>query len=364
MSRRSRLHVKLAAAAVAVSCAAGGAAVAATRSHPDRSASLADVAARASAQHAAALGTGAARPRGAQVGLPKTRPAKTRGAANSAAATGSATNSGATNSGATTDVAGAQAAPAATPANFKKGVSAWAFPGMRPALRKSGASWYYTWTTTPNGVNAPKSVKFVPMIWGAGAVTPAALAQAKAASHIMLTFNEPDNAGQSNMTVAQALSLWPQLEATGMRLSSPAVASGGATPGGWLDQFMQGAAARHYRVSFITLHWYGGNFQTAAAVSELRSYIQAVWNRYHKPIWLTEFALIRFGATSTFPTPARQAAFLTRATAMLQKLPYVWRYAWFALPKTTGANGDGSTGLFANGAVPTAAGRAFEKVDA
>ena len=67
--------------------------------------------------------------------------------------------------------------------------------------------------------------------------------------------------GQANMSPGQALSLWPQLEATGMRLGSPAVADDGATPGGWLDQFMSGAAARGYRVNFITLHWYGGGLR-------------------------------------------------------------------------------------------------------
>jgi hypothetical protein len=340
--RRSGLPVKLVAAAVAVSCAAGGAAVAAARSHQARPAALAD----AAAGGPASAGTA---PRGTAPGTSKSGTGKS-----------GRTRAG-TRAGATTDTTGATAAPATVPANFKKGVSAWAFPGSRAALTKSGASWYYTWTTTPAGVSAPKSAKFVPMIWGAGSVTAAALAQAKRASHIMLTFNEPDNAGQSNMTPQQALSLWPKLEATGMRLSSPAVAAGGATPGGWLDQFMTGAKARHYRVSFITLHWYGADFATGAAVAQLKSYIQAVWNRYHKPIWLTEFALIRFGASSTFPSPAQQAAFVTRATTMLQRLPYVWRYAWFALPKSAG---DGSTGLFANGAVATAAGRAFEKVDA
>jgi hypothetical protein len=255
----------------------------------------------------------------------------------------------------------ARSSAALTPARAKKGVSVWSFPGVRPALAKSGASWYYTWSTTHGGISAPAGVRFVPMIWGAGSVTATALSQAKHASHIMLTFNEPDNGGQSNMTVQQALNLWPRLMATGMRLSSPAVATGGATPGGWLDSFMKGAAARHYRVNFITLHWYGGDFTTSAAVGELKSYIQAVWNRYHKPIWLTEFALIRFGATTTFPRPRVQAAFVTAATKMLQSLSHVWRYAWFALPASTG---DGSTGLFRNGAIPTIAGQAFEKVDA
>ena len=56
---------------------------------------------------------------------------------------------------------------------------------------------------------------------------------------------------------------------------------------------------------FITLHWYGGDFTTTSAVSELRGYIQAVYDRYHLPIWLTEFALTDFsGSSPRFPAPA------------------------------------------------------------
>jgi hypothetical protein len=243
-------------------------------------------------------------------------------------------------------------------ANVKKGVGAWPFPGSRRALAKSGVSWYYTWAVDHPGIINPRGVGFVPMIWGAGNVTARQLKLARHYGHTLLTFNEPDLPAQSDMTVAQALSLWPRLEATGMRLGSPAVAGQAATPGSWLDQFMSGAAQRHYRVDFITLHWYGGYFHAKAAVSELESYIEAVWNRYHKPIWLTEFALWRFDP-SKFPSPKVQAAFVTDATRMLRGLPYVWRYAWFALP-ADGA--DGTAGLFRPGAVPTAAGRAFEKV--
>ena len=92
-------------------------------------------------------------------------------------------------------------------------------------------------------------------------------------------------------------------------------------------------------------------------VNKLRTYLNAVWNRYRKPIWLTEFALWQF--PSVFPTPRGQAAFVTAATTMLRRLPYIWRYEWFALP----ANGtDGTAGLFRPGALPTATGRAYEKV--
>ncbi len=253
--------------------------------------------------------------------------------------------------------------PTARPAarlDPKKGVSAWVFNGVDRALAKSGASWYFTWATNYHGISSPRGVSFVPMIWGPGSVTTANLQQVKREGRYLLGFNEPDNAGQSNMTVSQALNLWPRLIATKMKLGSPAVATDAATRGAWLDRFMRGARARHYRVDFITAHWYGGDFRTKPAVGELKSYLQAIHARYKLPIWLTEFALIRFASTVTFPTARQQAAFVTAATSMLQHLSYVQRFAWFALPATSGSTGDGSAGLFRPGAIATAAGRACE----
>ena len=250
---------------------------------------------------------------------------------------------------------------AATVTRAGKGVSAWVFNGVNKALVKSGASWYYTWAPDHPGITSPRGVHFVPMIWGAGSVTKANLRTARRNGHYLLGFNEPDNAGQSNMTVTQALHLWPRLMGTGLKLGSPAVATDAATPGGWLDQFMRGVRARHLRVNFITVHWYGGDFATGQAVQQLRSYLTAIHARYRLPIWLTEFALIRFGPTTTFPSGRRQAAFLTAATSMLGRLSFVHRYAWFALPATSG---DGTAGLFRPGAIATRAGRAFEAAGA
>jgi hypothetical protein len=252
---------------------------------------------------------------------------------------------------------------AAAKVNPKKGVSAWVFNGVDRSLKKSGATWYYTWATGHSGIASPHGVGFVPMIWGPGSVTTANLQQVKGeSSRYLLGFNEPDNSGQSNMTVSQALSLWPRLMATKKILGSPAVATSAATPGSWLDQFMRGARSRHYRVNFITAHWYGGDFVTSQAVQQLKSYLVAIHARYRRPIWLTEFALINFANGVSFPTPGQQAAFVTAAAKMLQGLSYVQRYAWFALPATSGSNGDGSAGLFRPNAIATKAGRAFEKI--
>jgi hypothetical protein len=92
-------------------------------------------------------------------------------------------------------------------------------------------------------------------------------------------------------------------------------------------------------------------------VGQLRGYLQAVYDRYHLPIWLTEYSLIRFdGGGATYPSDAQQAAFATGSTTMLESLPYVERYAWFALPVSDDHQG---TGLYRNGTTPTPAGVAY-----
>ncbi|MGC5016018.1 sigma-70 family RNA polymerase sigma factor [Streptosporangium sp. DT93] len=247
--------------------------------------------------------------------------------------------------------------PPARVTSARKGVGVWKMPGLGSALAASGAGWYYNWSARPEGGTGRGAGGFVPMIWGSGSVTPENLAQARRAGPYLLAFNEPDLPAQANMTVERALSLWPQLMSAGRVLGSPSVAFGADTPGGWLDRFMSGAAERGYRVDFIALHWYGADFRTEAAVGQLRSYIQAVYRRYRKPIWLTEYALIDFSNGTRYADDARQAAFVTASTRMLATLPYVRRYAWFGLPSSETEPG---SGLFRADGTATRAGRAFQ----
>jgi RNA polymerase sigma factor (sigma-70 family) len=242
-------------------------------------------------------------------------------------------------------------------ASKKKGVGVWKFTGLKEALGDVGAGWYYNWAANNNDVPGPAGVEFVPMVWGKQNVTAATLAEVKKEGDgELLTFNEPDMGGQANMSVADALAAWPKLEATGMRLSSPAVAYGGDTPGGWLDQFMSGAEDKGYRVDFITLHWYGSDF-SAAAVNQFLGYVDAVHKRYNKPIWVTEYGLMNFSGSPKYPTAAQEVTFVTGTTKGLQSRSYVERYAWFGLP----AVGDSvDFGLYKDGDSPTAWGEAYK----
>jgi hypothetical protein len=238
--------------------------------------------------------------------------------------------------------------PAISAPSAKKGVGTWGFDGVQKVLTEARLPWYYTWG--PHGFDDVPG--FVPMIWGADDAAQISLTDG---GDTVLGFNEPDLADQADLTVDQAVALWPSLEATGRRLGSPAVASGADTPGGWLDQFLSRAS-----VDFVALHWYSADFtDPIGATRSLCDYLVTVHDRYGKPLWLTEYALADFTqgvAAARYPTGAEQAAFVDASVAMLERLPFVERYAWFALCDTGNVY---RTGLYASPSRKTAAGVAY-----
>ena len=257
--------------------------------------------------------------------------------------------------------AGGNTGPAPAPAGVK-GVGTVGGPAVSTDLASSGATWYYNWAATPGSISTPPGVAYVPMIKTAADVNAATLNEVEHEGKYLLGFNEPNEAGQADLTVDQALALWPRLEATGMELGSPAVSYGTNSTTSWIGQFMDGARARGYRVNFITVHWYGQHHWTspAANVTELKNYLEQTYSLYHMPIWITEFSLISFAnGTPVYPTAAQQAAFLTPAAKMLATLPFVQRYAWYTL---TGNKVGGTTILYNNGTTtPTTVESAYKQ---
>jgi Glycosyl hydrolase catalytic core len=259
---------------------------------------------------------------------------------------------------------GQDGAPAASASmmipSAKKGVGTWYFGGVATAMSDVTASWYYTWRVEHQWEPAPFRMQFVPMVWDETHVTPAELAQAvDTNAGILLGYNEPDHPDQADMTVSLALDLWPRLQETGLRLGSPAMAGNPALTGSWLEQFMDGARERGYRVDFVCVHWYGAGTDAAAETAALRSYLQAIHDKYQKPIWLTEFALIRWTSPATFPTYDEQVAFVRQAVPMLESLPFVERYAWFAVPPWMDSGILGTTNLYNEDGTPTPVGVAY-----
>ena len=245
-------------------------------------------------------------------------------------------------------------------ASPKKGVGAWYFPHVDKAIAEINVSWFYTWGPDTKGITQPERVEFVPMIWDETFLELKQLELAKKSGSVLLGFNEPDRANQANMTVQQALDLWPQLMATGMRLGSPATAADPTLSGSWLEQFMHGAKARGYRVDFVCVHWYAREFDVDRAVNRLKNFLQALHQKFQLPIWLTEYSLIRWSNPPTFPSWEQQAKFASSSIEMLETLPFVERYAWFSLSPLMEYGSD-RTSLYDKNGDLTPAGGAYQK---
>jgi Ca2+-binding RTX toxin-like protein len=193
----------------------------------------------------------------------------------------------------------------------------------------------------------PIADDFVPMIWGAADMkyvrTPGYLDGADT----LLTFNEPDHDGQSNMSVSRALSYWPELMAMGLRLGSPAATTSSTLgQGSWLQSFMSQADANGYRVDFIAVHYYA----TDPSITKFRHFLEDVYAAYHRPVWVTEWALADWDHPDRF-TAAQQMEFFKAGTLMMDDLAFVERQAWFGTYEQLGASELNSQLIDANGAL-------------
>ncbi len=189
--------------------------------------------------------------------------------------------------------------------------------------------WFYTWGT-PIPTPTPQNCEFVSMFWGTGNVTSgniSAVETLKAQGKVkyILGFNEPNRTDQSNMTVSQALALWPQLESIGLPLGSPAA---DWPTRQWIYDFLDSCIAENKRVDFICVHMY--------ADTNVNSYLQPLadlYNKYHLPIWITEFAVADWNATTTANnaySAVSVQSFMKKLLPQLDALPYVQRYSWFS----------------------------------
>jgi hypothetical protein len=197
-------------------------------------------------------------------------------------------------------------------------------------MKKLHVHWVYTWGDRPPR-HLPSSVQYVPMIWGCYPKSLPAnikmLVRYRMAGKVaqLLGFNEPDGKHQSKVPVARALKYWPQLEATGLPLGSPACAN---PEGTWMQAFMKGAKQRHYRVNFICIHSYGGPNPKA-----FLHMLKHMHQLYHRPLWITEFAVSDWQLLKTHGvnkySPRVIARFMRTVLPVLNHLSYVKRYAWF-----------------------------------
>ncbi|KAG8911349.1 ATP-dependent RNA helicase mtr4, partial [Tulasnella sp. 417] len=146
--------------------------------------------------------------------------------------------------------------------------------------------WLYNWHLNKKGVF--KSIpSFYGMQWGEDEIKSLCKKFKKSGSDTLLGFNEPDNAGQANLTPEKAASLWKRYiepikaQNSTVKLISPAVTNAGA-PGGlaWLDSFLTNCTGCH--IDGVAIHWYGG------WIDDFKAFIEEA-KKYNKPLYLTAY---------------------------------------------------------------------------
>jgi len=224
----------------------------------------------------------------------------------------------------------------------KKGfVYTWRDATAATKINSMNPDWYYTWSLSQiHDVNVP----FVPMIWSSKSL--AQLPGVK--GDVVLGFNEPDRTDQSNTDVPTAVKYWPQFKATGKRLGSPATA--GNPTKGWQRDFMISCSAD---VDFMCVHWYG-----SANPHTLLSLLHDLYDQYKKPIWITEFAVADWSATTQSKYSESQVIdFMEAVLPALDDLPYVERYCWKT--RTTSDVNMGTSALFNDDGTLTRLGKVY-----
>jgi hypothetical protein len=227
----------------------------------------------------------------------------------------------------------------------------------REKLKACGARWFYSWGSTPPE-NIPAGVEFVPMVWRGklgSSYTELGDQLKQAGYRQLLGFNEPDQKEQANMTVEDALALWPELMKTGLRLGSPGCVHPDRE---WMKAFMAGVTERQLRVDFVTVHSYGG-----LSADALMNRLEAVHKLFNRPIWITEFGVGDWQAKTRAENryrPEQVVKFLEQLLPRLERADFVERYAWF--PAKPDSPSLGPCALFNDDGSLTLVGKAYRSL--
>lgn len=179
------------------------------------------------------------------------------------------------------------------------------------------AHWHYS-ESNRLSIKEPGNIDFVPMVKDTadlGSDDIEALNKMKDNGQLryIIGFNEPDNPEKANMSVADAIALWPQLEQFGVPLTSPLCVDAEGT---WMNDFMTQASNSGLQVDFVALQW-SGEYD----VDGFLDMLDRVYSKYQKPIWITKFTLVNARLTEV-------SDFLESVLPELDSRDYIFRYAW------------------------------------
>ncbi len=195
-----------------------------------------------------------------------------------------------------------------------------------PGIPLLNVQWWYNWNLDQNSSRdleyvAIRQNQFWPSLsqnWQSRGI------------NTVLGYNEPDSSSQANMSVGTAISAWPDLLGTGLRVGSPATTDGGWSS--WLYPFLSQADASNLRVDFVAVHYYRC-FNPAdpnGAANQMYNALKGIYDNVKRPLWITEWNNGANWTSCADPTYDQQQACIAAMINMLDSTPFVERYALYS----------------------------------
>jgi len=135
---------------------------------------------------------------------------------------------------------------------------------------------------------------------------------------VILGFNEPNQPDHGDLPPEQAAVAWMeeiQLKYPDKILVAPATAGMDTD---WMDKFMEACEILGCRIDYVATHSY-----TTGNVNQMMNRLEEYSNRYHRKVWLTEFAM-----RNTYEEE-KIVEYVTHLLPRLEAADFVWRYSWF-----------------------------------
>ncbi|KAK0206234.1 glycosyl hydrolase catalytic core-domain-containing protein [Desarmillaria ectypa] len=185
-------------------------------------------------------------------------------------------------------------------------------------------TYLYTWGSDPLPEASNVGFQVLPQLWGdKDTATFSKNIGSYTTPTYVLAFNEPNEAGQSNMTPDHAVQLWWQYiepqKANGHKLVAPAVSS---SPAGftWTQEFFSKCVG--CTIDAIATHYYD------VSASDFIAYQNKFHDTFGLPILVTEYACQNFN-NGPQCTSDEIWSFMTTTTAWMDSTDWIISYMWF-----------------------------------
>jgi len=240
-------------------------------------------------------------------------------------------------------------APPSSGGSGKVGL-AWAY-GDDPSLANfitSKVSAIYSWT--PTGPQNTHGLQYAPMLWGTNQLGTFENTVKAGYSNIVLGFNEPDIASQSNLDPETAAQIWmahgQPLRAQGYQTITPAMAF--SKP--WMESFLKACVDCVF--DHMAAHIYATDSQ------KVIDYLTDLHTTFGMSIWVTEFACETFIGGNQCDEGS-VFTFMNNLVQWMDATPWIDKYFYYGIMTAQEININPVNALMNTDGTPTQLGKIF-----